>query len=151
MKQLTKDSLAHNLDEKAFHTPIRDSVLKMAAKNNLLLIYSNHLDFIRFDGAFAESIYADCTPIYLTPDGLKCHKNEQECVEINPYKFGRRGSEELSKTLYSRLGKPVWDFLTDEITGKAAPFRIRERQDFGEGATYFCRGIVLDLHEFFPA
>ncbi len=78
-------------------------------------------------------------------------KAASDALEINPYKFGVRGDEVMSPSLYARLGKPVWDFLTDEMIGKAVPFHIRERQDFGEGAAYFCRGIVVDLDELFPA
>ena len=150
MKRLTKESLTRKLDEKDFHKPIRKDWIQAARKNNLVIVYSNHLDFIHIDGAVTECVYADCVPFFLARHGLVRNKNSDKTLEIHPYRFGKRRGEEMSPALYARLGKPVWDFCTDEIAGKAAPFRIQERQDFGETAKYFCRGIVVDLHELLP-
>ncbi len=151
-KKVLKEWIARRLDEKDFHTQVSKCLLETAQSNNLLLIFSDHLDFIRFDGAFYDYVYADHAPFYVTRNGLvRDEKAASDALEINPYKFGVRGDEVMSPSLYARLGKPVWNFLTDEMTGKAASFHIRERQDFGEGATYFCRGVVVDLDELFPA
>jgi hypothetical protein len=146
MKHISKEQLAKNLDEKDFHTPIRKNILELAKANNLLIVFSEHLDFIRFDGAYYDYVYADSAPFFIGPNGLLRNKdNATKTLEINPYKFGKRRGDEVSPALYTRLGKPVWDFLTDEVTEKAAPFHVRERQDFGDGTKYFCRGIVIDL------
>ncbi len=53
-KKVSKEWVARRLDEKDFHAPVSKSLLETAKSNNLLLIFSDHLDFIRFDGAFYD-------------------------------------------------------------------------------------------------
>lgn len=153
MKVITKEILAARLNNMEFDDEIRTYLLGIAKESNLLIIYSVHLDYIRFDGVFSEKVYRD--EVFVTRKGLVRNKpnvkSGRASLKIESYHFGLKDEEEkMDPALYAQRGKPVWDFDCGPLQGKGAVFNIRERQDYCEGAIYFCRGIVVDMDEILP-
>ncbi len=74
-KKVLKEWIARRLDEKDFHTQVSKCLLETAQSNNLLLIFSDHLDFIRFDGAFYDYVYA--THRFISPETVLCETGKQ--------------------------------------------------------------------------
>ena len=160
-KTLTKEELAAKLDGIEYRNSIPTELLEAAKKNKLVILHGSSDDLVELLGAITEEHGIDSV-IRLTRNGvpesdcaegedcpffqkwLKAALKRGEVREIRIFWGGESGNKTMDAEKYAELGKPTWCFETEM---PHSTFDIFDT--YGDDREYFCRGIVIDLDEWF--
>lgn len=159
-KNLTKEQLAAQLDGIEYRDSISEEICEAAKQNNLVIFHGASDDLVELIGAITEELGIDSV-IRLAREGVPESDCEDEnCPyfqrwmtnalkrgtvrEVRVFWGGESGNETMDAAKYAELGKPTWCFETE------MPHSTFDMFDtYGNEREYFCRGIVIDLDEWF--
>ena len=159
-KTLTKEDLAVALNGCEYRDGFPPELLQAATENNLVIIHGSSDDLVELCGAITEELGID-TVVRLTRKGVpesdcdneKCphHRRRMEAAlkrgevrEIKVFWGGESGNKTMDAAKYAELGKPTWCFETE------MPHSVFSMYDtYGGDREYFCRGLVIDLDQWF--
>ena len=159
-KTLTKEQLAAQLDGIEYRDSISEEIWEAAKQNNLVIVHGASDDLIELIGAITEELGIDPV-IRLTKKGVPESDCEDEnCPyfqrwmttalkrgevrEVRVFWGGESGNKTMDAAKYAELGKPTWCFETE------MPHACFDMFDtYGDDREFFCRGIVIDLDEWF--
>ena len=159
-KTLTKEDLAAKLNGIEYRDSIPEELLETAKKNKLVILHGASDDLVELLGAITEEHGIDSV-IRLSRNGvpesdcvdencpyhrrwLKAALKRGEVREIRIFWGGESGNETMDAAKYAELGKPTWCFETEMAHSTFDMF-----DTYGEDREFFCRGIVIDLDEWF--
>jgi hypothetical protein len=160
MKTITKEQLAKILDGRNIRNEITDEEEKLAADNNLVIVFGGSDDLVEFRGAmYDETVCYGSAVVTISKEGIISNEDENEndpsvnelleqsvkngeAVTITAHWCG----DGVDKTVFEAIGKPDWCY-TNNFKADIASFRI---YDPDEENYIYCVGIVFDLDEIFP-